>query len=98
MSLEIKSVKAGFAASTCSAVELAIRDIARLEEVLKPALQLARIAHSSAMRASEALGEQSGTGAAHACLALMEVAMRSLNQANDTARYSRHSMTYPPND
>ena len=88
---------AELAAAHGSAVELAIRDIARLEEALKPALQLARIAHSSAMRASEALGERSGTGAAHACLALMEVATRSLSQANDAARYSRHSMTYPPN-
>lgn len=80
-----------------SAVEMAKRDITRLEEALKPALQLARIAHSSAMRASEELGKRSGTGAAHSCLALMEAAMRALNQGNDAARYSRHSMEYPSN-
>lgn len=79
-----------------SAVDMANQDIARLEEALKPVLKLASIAHSSAMRASERIGEINETGAAHACLALMEISMRALNQANDAARYSRHTLTYPP--
>ena len=31
------------------------------------------------------------------CLALMEIATRTLHAADDAARYARHSMTYPPN-
>lgn len=69
--------------------------IKRLEDALIPAQKLARIAHHSVMRASEAIGEQNDTGAAHSCLALMELAVRALNQANDAARYSRNSMEYP---
>lgn len=80
-----------------SAVEMAIRDIARLEEALKPVLKLAELTHSSVMRASERIGVINETGAAHACLGLMEVSVRALRQANDAARYSRHSMQYPPN-
>lgn len=79
-----------------SSVEIAIRDIARLEEALKPVLNLARLTHSSVMRASERIGVVNETGASHACLGLMEISLRALNQANDAARYSRHSMQYPP--
>lgn len=75
-----------------SEVEHAGIIITRLEKALKPVLELARHAHITAMRASEALGEQNGTGAAHACLALMEVSLRALSQGNDAARYARHAM------
>lgn len=81
-----------------SAVDRAIRDIERLEAALKPASALAFIAWHSAMAASEELGNLNGTGAGHACLALMEVAQRAINQGNDAARYSRHAMEYPPNN
>lgn len=80
-----------------SAVELAIRDIVRLEEALKRVLPLARIAHHSAMRASEEIGEKHHTGACHACVALMGIAARSLNEGNDAARFARHAITYPQN-
>ena len=76
-------------------IEIARMDIERLEAALKPVLDIARAAHQSSMRASEALGERNETGAAHACLGLMEVSWRALNQANDAARYSRHALSYP---
>lgn len=79
-----------------SAVEIATMDITRLEKALEPALKLADAAHRSCMRASEELGERNHTGAAHACLGLLEMAVRSLRQANDASRYSRHSLEYPP--
>jgi hypothetical protein len=85
------------AAPPCSAVECAAADIARLEQALAPTVELMRLAHNSTMRASHELGEAADTGAAHACLGLMEVAMRSLHAANDAARYARHSLRYPPN-
>ena len=85
------------AAARGSAVAIAIHDIERLEAALKPAVELARLAHSSTMRASEAIGNEIGTGSSHACLALMEIATRTLHAADDAARYARHSMTYPPN-
>lgn len=78
-----------------SETQFAIQQIVQLEEALKPALRLAKGAHLATMRASERIGEQHHTGAAHSCLALMEVSVRALNQANDAARYSRHSLEYP---
>jgi hypothetical protein len=86
------------AAPLCSAVECAAGDIARLEQALAPTVELMRLAHNSTTRASHELGESAGTGAAHACLGLMEVAMRSLHAANDAARYARHSLRYPSNN
>jgi len=93
----IKTRASRRAAPRCSAVEIAAGDIAKVEQALAPAVELMRLAHSSTMRASHDLGEAAGTGAAHACLGLMEVAMRSLHAANDAARYARHSLRYPPN-
>jgi hypothetical protein len=61
------------ASTACSAVDIARFHITRLEEVLKPALELANLAHHSAMSASEEIGNQNGTGAGHACLALPRV-------------------------
>ena len=85
------------AAPRGSAVECAAADIARLEQALAPTVELMRLAHNSTMRASHELGEAADTGAAHACLGLMEVALRSLHAANDAARYARHSLRYPTN-
>jgi len=71
--------------------------IARVEAALVPVIELMRLAHDSTMRASHEIGEAVGTGSAHACLGLMEVAVRSLHAANDAARYARHSLRYPLN-
>lgn len=77
-----------------NAIETAKRNIERLEDALVPVLKLARIAHGSAMRASDEIGNQHGTGACHASLALMEIAMRAISQGNDAARYARHALDY----
>lgn len=84
------------AALAGSAIAVAKLDISRLEDALKPALELADAAHRSVMRASEAIGNRDGTGACHACLALMGISARTLRAANDSARFSRNAMDYPP--
>lgn len=78
-----------------SVVALAKDQITQLEAALQSAISLARSVHIMAMRASEELGHKHNTGATHACLALVECSVRALNQANDAARYSRHSLEYP---
>lgn len=58
-----------------------------LEHSLEDALKLVRYARSAVSRTFEGDG-----GGAHPSLALMEISLRALNQANDAARYARHAL------
>lgn len=59
------------------------------EKAIQSALETARSAHRVAM-----LKRGWERGEAHPSLALMEVCVRSLVQANDAARYARHSLLF----
>ena len=58
--------------------------IKRLEKAFKKVQELAHRAHTDAMGLTD--------GPAPPSLALMDLAVRSLNQANDAARYARHAL------
>jgi len=64
-------------------------DIYRLEQVLESAIKLAEIARSS-------VGRTLSDGPSHPSLALMDLSVRALRQANDAARWSRHALRIPP--
>lgn len=65
------------------------QDIVELEEAIKTLKEKARLVHHRMMR-------EFPDGEAKPFLGLMELAIRSIAQANDAARYSRHALSTEP--
>lgn len=62
------------------------QDIYEAETALKHAQELIRRAHNSTMR-------HFSDGPAHPSIALMELSVRAVGQANDAARYARQALS-----
>lgn len=63
-------------------------DIASLEAAINQVIKQARLVHNRTMREQEDIHPSSP-------LALMELSVRSLSQADDAARYARHALGGP---